>query len=85
MFGMPGAALAIYQTAKPEKKQQVKALLIAAVIPSIFTGITEPIEYSFLFVAPLLFVVHAGFAGLAYLLTYLFKHSRAQCLWRSLP
>ena len=73
MFGMPGAALAIYQTAKPEKKQQVKALLIAAVIPAVFTGITEPIEYSFLFVAPLLFVIHAGFAGLAYLLTYLFK------------
>lgn len=73
MFGMPGAALAIYQTAKPEKKKQVKALLIAAVIPAVFTGITEPIEYSFLFVAPLLFVIHAGFAGLAYLLTYLFK------------
>lgn len=73
MFGMPGAALAIYHTAKPEKKQMVKALLIAAVIPSIFTGITEPIEYSFLFVAPLLFVVHAGFAGLAYFLTYIFQ------------
>ena len=73
MFGMPGVALAIYQTAKPEKKQQVKALLIAAVIPSIFTGITEPIEYSFLFVAPVLFVIHAGFAGLCYLLTYIFK------------
>ncbi len=73
MFGMPGAALAIYHTAKPEKKQMVKALLIAAVIPSIFTGITEPIEYSFLFVAPLLFVVHAGFAGLTYFLTYIFQ------------
>lgn len=73
MFGMPGAALAIYHTAKPEKKQMVKALLIAAVIPSIFTGITEPIEYSFLFVAPLLFIVHAGFAGLAYFLTYIFQ------------
>lgn len=73
MFGMPGAALAIYHTAKPKKKQMVKALLIAAVIPSIFTGITEPIEYSFLFVAPLLFIVHAGFAGLAYFLTYIFQ------------
>ena len=73
MFGMPGAALAIYQTAKPERKQQVKALLIAAVIPAVFTGITEPIEYSFLFVAPILFVIHAGFAGLCYLLTYIFK------------
>ena len=48
-------------------------LLIAAIIPSIFTGITEPIEYSFLFAAPLLFVVHAGYAGLAYLLTYICK------------
>lgn len=71
MFGLPGAALAIYHTAKPEKKKQVKALLIAAIIPAIFTGITEPIEYAFLFVAPLLFIVHAGFAGLAYLLTYI--------------
>lgn len=71
MFGMPAAALAIYHTAKPAKKQQVKALLIAAVIPSIFTGITEPIEYSFLFVAPPLFIVHACYAGLAYLLTYI--------------
>ena len=73
MFGMPGAALAMYHTAKPEHKKQVKALLIAAVIPAVFTGITEPIEYAFLFVAPLLFVVHAGFAGLAYLLTYIFQ------------
>ena len=73
MFGLPGAALAMYHTAKPERKPQVKALLIAAIIPSIFTGITEPIEYSFLFAAPLLFVVHAGYAGLAYLLTYICK------------
>lgn len=47
MFGLPGAALAMYHCAKPERKPQVKALLIAAIIPSIFTGITEPIEYSF--------------------------------------
>lgn len=73
MFGMPGAALAMYHTAKPEKKKYVKALLIAAVIPAVFTGITEPIEYAFLFVAPLLFVVHACFAGLAYFLTYIFQ------------
>ena len=58
MFGLPGAALAMYRCAKPERKPQVKALLIAAIIPSIFTGITEPIEYSFLFAAPLLFAVH---------------------------
>ena len=73
MFGLPGAALAMYHCAKPERKPQVKALLIAAIIPSIFTGITEPIEYSFLCAAPLLFVVHAGYAGLAYLLTYICK------------
>lgn len=73
IYGLPGAALAMYHCAKPERKPQVKALLIAAIIPSIFTGITEPIEYSFLFAAPLLFVVHAGYAGLAYLLTYICK------------
>ncbi len=70
-FGLTGAALAMYKTAKPEKKNYVKGLIIAAAIPAFFTGITEPIEYAFLFVAPMLFVVHAGFAGLAYLLTYL--------------
>jgi PTS system maltose and glucose-specific IIC component len=64
MFGLPGAALAMYHCAKPERKPQVKALLIAAIIPSIFTGITEPIEYSFLFAAPLLFVVHYHFPKL---------------------
>lgn len=71
MFGLPGAALAMVHCAKPEKKKMTKTLLIAAIIPSIFTGITEPIEFSFLFVAPILYVVHAGFAGLAYLLTYI--------------
>ena len=73
MFGLPGAGLAMYHCARPENKKMVKGLIIAAIIPSIFTGITEPIEYSFLFVAPLLFVVHAGFSGLAYLLTYLLQ------------
>lgn len=73
MFGLPGAALAMYRCARPEKKKMVKTLLIAAIIPSIFTGITEPIEFAFLFVAPLLYVVHAGFSGLAYLLTYIFQ------------
>ncbi|WP_244834650.1 PTS transporter subunit EIIC [Clostridium sp. BJN0001] len=73
MFGLPGAALAMYRTAKPENKMKVKALMIAAVIPAIFTGITEPLEYAFLFVAPVLFAIHAGFAGLAYLITYLLQ------------
>ena len=81
MFGLPGAALAMYHCAKPERKPQVKALLIAAIIPSIFTGITEPIEYSFLFAAPLLFVVHAGYAGLAYLLTYICKVKGSNWIW----
>ncbi|MDO4466858.1 MAG: PTS transporter subunit EIIC [Bacillota bacterium] len=73
MFGLPGAALAMYHCAKADKKKATKTLLIAAIIPCFFTGITEPIEFAFLFVAPILFVVHAGFSGLAYLLTYLFN------------
>lgn len=72
-FGLPGAALAMYKTAKPEKKIFVKGLIVAAVIPAFFTGITEPIEYAFLFIAPMLFVVHSAFSGLAYLLTYLLQ------------
>lgn len=72
-FGLPGAALAMYHTARPENKTKVKALFIAAAIPAFFTGITEPIEFSFMFIAPVLYVIHAGMAGLAYLLTYLLK------------
>ncbi|SHK05405.1 PTS system IIB component, Glc family /PTS system IIC component, Glc family [Clostridium amylolyticum] len=72
-FGLTGAAFAMYKTARPEKKKFVKGLIIAAAIPAFFTGITEPIEYAFLFVAPMLFVVHALYAGLAYLLTYLLQ------------
>ncbi len=70
-FGLPGAALAMYHTAKPENKTRVKALFIAAVIPAFFTGITEPIEFAFLFVAPILYLIHAVLAGFAYLITYL--------------
>lgn len=72
-FGILGASLAMYKTAKPGKKQYVKALLIAAAIPAFFTGITEPIEYAFLFVSPMLFVVHSAFSGLAYFLTYILE------------
>lgn len=71
MFGLTGAALAIYRSARPENRKKVGALMIAAVIPSAIMGITEPLEYSFLFVAPVLFGVHAVLAGLAYVLTYL--------------
>lgn len=72
-FGLTGAALAMYKTAKPERKNFVKGLIIAAAIPAFFTGITEPIEYAFLFVAPMLFVVHSAYAGLAYFLTYILE------------
>lgn len=65
MFGLIGAYLAMYQTAKPENKTRVKAILIPAVVTSFLAGVTEPIEFSFMFLAPLLFVVHAGLAGLS--------------------
>ncbi|ADL52476.1 glucose-specific PTS transporter subunit IIBC [Clostridium cellulovorans] len=73
MFGLPAAALAIYQESKPEKKQLVKGLMVSAALTSFLTGITEPLEFSFLFVAPILFAIHAGFAGLSFLLMHLFN------------
>jgi PTS system maltose and glucose-specific IIC component len=73
MFGLPAAALAIYHCAKSENKKRVKTLMIASIIPCVFMGITEPIEFAFLFVAPVLFGIHAIFAGLAYLLAYVFE------------
>lgn len=57
IFGLPGAALAMYRTAKPEKRKVAGGLLLSAALTSMFTGITEPIEFSFLFVAPMLFYV----------------------------
>lgn len=66
IFGLPGAALAIYRCARPEKKKEVYGLLFSAALTSIMTGITEPIEFSFLFVAPVLFGINAIMAGLAY-------------------
>lgn len=71
MFGLAGAALAIYKTSRTENKKRIGALMLAVGIPCVVMGITEPLEYSFLFVAPLLFGVHAVFSGLAYVLTYL--------------
>ena len=65
MFGLPGAALAIYHTAKPENKARVASIMIAAGFASFFTGVTEPLEFSFMFVAPLLYVLHAFLAGLS--------------------
>ncbi|UOB19547.1 glucose-specific PTS transporter subunit IIBC [Macrococcus armenti] len=71
MFGLPAAALAIYHTARPEKKKFVGGLMASAALTSFLTGITEPLEFSFLFVAPILFFVHAVLDGLSFLILYL--------------
>lgn len=73
IFGLPGAALAMYKTTKPEKKKEVEGLLLSAALTSMITGITEPLEFTFLFVAPLLYGIHCVFAGLAYMLMHVFK------------
>ncbi|SEN91776.1 PTS system D-glucose-specific IIA component, Glc family /PTS system D-glucose-specific IIB component, Glc family /PTS system D-glucose-specific IIC component, Glc family [Mesobacillus persicus] len=67
MFGLPAAALAIYHEARPERKVVVGGLMVSAALTSFLTGITEPLEFSFLFVAPVLFGVHAIFAGLSFM------------------
>ena len=68
MFGLPAAALAMYKTAAPSKKKVVGSLLASAAITALLTGITEPIEFTFLFVAPILYVVHCVLAGLSFML-----------------
>ena len=73
IFGLPGVALAMYKTAKPEKKKEVGGLLISAALTSIVTGVTEPIEFTFLFVAPLLYGIHCVLAGFAYMLMHVFS------------
>lgn len=65
MFGLPGAALAIYQCARPENRAKVGGIMIAAAFASFFTGITEPLEFSFMFVAPVLYVIHAALTGIS--------------------
>lgn len=65
MFGLPGAALAIYQCARPENKAKVLGIMMAGAFASFFTGITEPLEFSFMFVAPVLYVIHALLTGIA--------------------
>lgn len=72
IFGLPGAALAMYRLAKPEKRKLAGGLLLSAALTSVLTGITEPIEFTFLFVAPLLYVIHCIFAGCAYMLMHIF-------------
>lgn len=71
IFGLPGAALAMYRTAKPEKRKVVGGLLLSAALTSMLTGITEPLEFTFLFVAPLLYAIHCVLAGLAYMLMHI--------------
>ena len=68
MWGLPGAAIAMWHMAKPENKKKVAGIMISAALTSFITGITEPIEFSFLFLAPLLYVVHALLSGFAFFL-----------------
>ncbi|HCT91544.1 MAG TPA: PTS glucose transporter subunit IIA [Lachnospiraceae bacterium] len=71
IFGLPGAALAMYRCAKPEKKKAAGGLLLSAALACMMTGITEPLEFSFLFVAPALFAVQVILAGSAYMLAHI--------------
>ena len=73
IFGLPGAALAMYRCARPEKQKIVGGLLLSAALTSMLTGITEPLEYTFLFAAPLLYVLHCLLAGLAFMLMHILK------------
>jgi len=65
MFGLPGAALAIYHCARPENRAKVGGIMLAAAFAAFFTGITEPLEFSFMFVAPVLYVIHAVLTGIS--------------------
>ncbi|MFC3418931.1 glucose-specific PTS transporter subunit IIBC [Salinicoccus hispanicus] len=71
MFGLPAAALAMYHTARPERKKYVAGIMLSAALTSFLTGITEPLEFAFLFVAPILYVIHAVLDGLSFLILYL--------------
>lgn len=73
MFGLPAAALAMYHTAKTEKKKIAAGLLLAAAVSAFFTGVTEPLEFSFMFLAPLLYVVHAVLTGISLFLAATLK------------
>ena len=71
IFGLPGAAFALYRCAKPENRKVVGGLLLSAALTSMLTGITEPLEFTFLFVAPAMYIVHCVFAGAAYMLMHI--------------
>ena len=73
MFGLPGAALAMYHCALPKKQKIAGGLLISAALTSMLTGITEPLEYTFLFAAPLLYVIHCVLAGCAFMLMHMLQ------------
>lgn len=71
IFGLPAAAFAMYRAARPEKRRVVGSLLLSAALTSMITGITEPLEFTFLFVAPLMYAVHCVLAGLSYMLMHI--------------
>lgn len=73
MFGLPAAALAMYQEARPENKKVVGGILFSGALTALLTGITEPLEFSFLFVAPILYGIHCIFAGLSFMLMNMFN------------
>ena len=73
IFGLPASAFAMYRTARPEKKKVVGGLLLSAGLTSMLTGITEPLEFTFLFVAPIMYAVHCVLAGLSYMLMHIFN------------
>ncbi len=73
IFGLPGAAFAIYRCARPEQRKVVGGLMISAALTSMLTGITEPLEFTFLFIAPGLYGIHCVFAGLAYMMMHVLK------------
>ncbi|WP_138417646.1 N-acetylglucosamine-specific PTS transporter subunit IIBC [Aquibacillus sediminis] len=73
MFGLPAAGLAMYHAAKTKKKKQVASLMLAAGFAAFFTGVTEPMEFAFMFVAPALYVVHAALTGISLAIASLFN------------
>jgi len=73
IFGLPAAAFAMYKAARPEKRKAVGGLLMSAALTSMLTGITEPLEFTFIFVAPLMYGVHCVLAGLSYMLMHIFN------------
>ncbi len=72
IFGLPAAAFAMYRAARPEKRRLVGGLLLSAALTAMLTGITEPIEFTFLFVAPVMYAIHCVLAGLSYMLMHVF-------------